>query len=214
MSDLITWAAIGARTSESQIHRELASGLNMPVGFKNSTSGNIQVAIDAAITAAHPHHYLSIDQEGCAAVIHTHGNPHCHIILRGSEQKTNYQASYVNQASDHLKKAALSPYLMIDCSHGNSKKNARSQVLVAEAIQHQLQLSSSPIKGIMIESNLHDGNQPLIPPLQYGQSITDECLGWTDTFALLKELAGTVKKNTFYLENITSTPWRLFKQLS
>lgn len=196
LSDLICWSAIGARTSESQLHRELASGLAMPVGFKNSTDGNIKIAIDAADTARYPHHFPSIDQNGAPAIIHTTGNDCCHIILRGSSHKPNYDAKYIHDAEKILKQTQLAPHLMIDCSHGNSMKNYQNQKMAAENIAQQIEQGSHVICGVMFESNLVAGSQQLIKhrSLTYGQSITDECLSWKETQPLLDSLALAVRK--------------------
>lgn len=191
LSDLISWAAIGARTSESQIHRELASGLSMPVGFKNNTDGNIKVAIDAIHTARHPHYFLSITPSGVPSVINTTGNPDSHIILRGANTHSNYGTESIKKAIEMLYKADLTPRLMIDCSHGNSMKNYLQQITVANSIANEIQSGSQSIFGIMLESNLVAGKQALVfnQPLTYGQSITDACLCWNDTLLLLQNLA-------------------------
>jgi len=195
LSDLITWSAIGARTSESQLHRELASGLPMPVGFKNNTDGNIQIAIDAVSTARNAHHFLSINQHGVASIQHTMGNPDCHIILRGGDDKPNYSAMHVNHAYETLKNNDLVPRLVVDCSHGNSSKDHFNQIIAAESVIEQISQKSNPICGVMIESNLIAGNQPLENKntLTYGQSITDQCIAWDDTFLLLDKLASAAR---------------------
>lgn len=195
LSDLITWSAIGARTSESQLHRELASGLAMPVGFKNNTDGNIQIAIDAVNTARNAHHFLSIDYNGVASVQQTNGNPDCHIILRGGDEKPNYSAIHVKHAQAALIQNNLVPRLVIDCSHGNSLKHHCNQIIAAKSVIEQIKESSSTICGVMIESNLIAGNQPLENKntLKYGQSITDQCIAWDDTHLLLEELALAVR---------------------
>lgn len=190
-SDLITWGGIGARTSQSQIHRELASSLPFPIGFKNSTDGNIQVAIDAVYTARHPHYFLSINSESCLQMIPTQGNPHTHVILRGSDTAPNYAPHHIHAVEDQLLQQGLLPYLMIDCSHGNSMKRYQHQAAVINALTTQIINGHSAIGGVMLESNLVSGKQPLknIERLQYGQSITDACLSWEETLPLLNKLA-------------------------
>lgn len=196
ISDLISWSAIGARTSESQIHRELASGLPMPVGFKNSTDGNIKIAIDAILATLNSHHYLSVNQNGNPAIFSTHGNKFTHIILRGSHSAPNYDKESIRLAEKMMKDANLRPNIMIDCSHGNSMKNYLNQKKVVNSITQQLRANSQSICGVMIESNLVAGNQVLEKkqPLKYGQSITDECISWTQTLPLLRELAEAVRE--------------------
>ena len=195
ISDSISWGAIGARTTESQVHRELASGLSCPVGFKNGTTGNIQIAIDAIGSAMNPHHFLSVTKQGQSAIFSTSGNKNCHIILRGGRQ-TNYDADTVNEVAAALEKSNLPPRMMIDCSHANSRKQPERQLLVGEAIAKQLQAGDDRIIGVMIESHLLAGRQDLIAgqQLTYGQSITDACLGWEDTEQLLADLAAAVGK--------------------
>ncbi len=194
--DLISWSAIGARTAESQLHRELASGLVTPVGFKNNTDGNVQIAIDAVNTARQPQHFIGVDERGVPSIINTNGNDCCHIILRGGDAEPNYSASHVLHAAENLKKAQLIPRLMVDCSHGNSRKQHQQQFTAAKSVIEQVQLGSSIICGVMIESNLIAGNQRLLKntKLTYGQSITDECISWNDTILLLEQLALAVRK--------------------
>lgn len=196
LSDLISWGSIGARTSESQIHRELASSLPMPVGFKNSTEGNIKIAVDAVEVARHSHHFSSMTSDGIPAVICTTGNPSCHIVLRGSHLATNYSAESIAAATDLLSQAGLPPYLMVDCSHGNSMKNYQNQSIAAECIANQINAGSRNIAGVMLESHLFSGNQAHIKnkKLTYGTSITDACLSWDETKPLLELLATAVKK--------------------
>jgi 3-deoxy-7-phosphoheptulonate synthase len=196
LSDLISWCAIGARTSESQLHRELASALAMPVGFKNSTDGNIQIAIDAVQVAAQSHHFLNINRYGIPTVMQTRGNQDCHIVLRGSNSNINYSEAHVKNAVSNLKNAKLNSRLMIDCSHGNSMKNYELQIAVAENVIQQLIQSRQEIFGIMLESHLTAGKQILNQKntLTYGQSITDGCMGWQETYSLLEKLAGCVKE--------------------
>jgi 3-deoxy-7-phosphoheptulonate synthase len=196
LSDLIAWCAIGARTVESQTHRELASGLPMPVGFKNNTDGNIKAAIDAVIVAQHSNQLLGITRKGVPSIIRTLGNPDCHIILRGSNTAPNYAAHYIEAAAALLRKAQLIPRVMIDCSHGNSMKDYQRQGIVIQALVEQLNNGSEFISGIMLESNLIAGKQALNAKqaLVYGQSITDGCLSWKDTLPLLEKIALAVRE--------------------
>lgn len=191
LSDLVSWCAVGARTVESQIHRELASGLSMPVGFKNNTDGNIKVAIDAVKVASYSHHFLSITKDGIPSIIRTQGNQNCHIILRGANNAPNYTESHINEAATILKNANLLPKIMIDCSHGNSMKEFQRQVNVVHDVAQQLNNGSPFICGVMLESNLISGKQDLNLKhnLVYGQSITDACIGWDDSVMLLETLA-------------------------
>ncbi len=193
VSDLISWGAIGARTTESQVHRELASGLSCPVGFKNGTSGDLQIAVDALRSAALPHHFLSVTKQGRSAIFSTSGNPDCHIIMRGGKQ-SNYDAASVKQCSEMLSKVEKQPNVMIDFSHANSAKQHERQLLVGESVAEQLRGGEESIIGIMIESHLVGGRQNLVPKekLVYGQSITDACLSWEDTEKLLALLAESV----------------------
>ena len=191
---LVSWGAIGARTTESQIHRELASGLAMPAGFKNGTDGNLQIAIDAVRAAAHPHHTLGITRHGTVGVLATPGNPDCHIILRGSQRGANYERACVAAAAEALGRAQLRPRLMVDCSHGNSGNDYRRQPFVAEEIARQIDEGSATILGVILESNLESGRQELAAGQRArpGQSITDGCLGWADTVPVLDRLAAAV----------------------
>ena len=193
VADLVGWGAIGARTTESQGHRELSSGLSCPVGFKNGTSGNVQIAVDAIVSARRSHHFLSVTKEGTSAIFATTGNEDCHIILRGGAH-TNYDAASIDEASERLKKAGLAAKIMIDTSHANSRKKFDRQPYVCRDICSQLQYGEDRIMGVMIESNLVEGNQKLIAgtDLVYGQSITDACLGWEQTAELLAELDAAV----------------------
>jgi 3-deoxy-7-phosphoheptulonate synthase len=195
LTDLIAWSVIGARTAESQLHRQIASGLPMPVGFKNSTDGNIDIAIDAIKTASHPHHYVGLSHDGHPAVIHTPGNPHGHIILRGGRACTNYAENDIANTARALQDAGLSSRLIVDCSHGNSKKNHLDQLPVANHLIEQLNAGASPISGVMLESHLQAGKQALQQPLTYGQSITDACLAWEDTLPMLEKFALAVRRN-------------------
>jgi 3-deoxy-7-phosphoheptulonate synthase len=191
IADLIAWGAIGARTTESQVHRELASGLSCPVGFKNGTDGSLQIAIDAVRAASRPHHFLSLTKEGRSAIFHTTGNEDCHVILRGGKQRPNYDAASVAEAAASLRKAGLGARLMVDCSHANSRKQPARQVEVARDVAAQVAAGSRDVFGVMIESHLMEGRQDVKPgcPLTYGQSITDACIGWDATVPALRELA-------------------------
>jgi 3-deoxy-7-phosphoheptulonate synthase len=191
IADLVTWGAIGARTTESQVHRELASGLSMPVGFKNGTDGNVQIAVDAIRAASHPHQFLSVTKQGLAAIVVTKGNDTCHVILRGGQRRTNYHAEDVLAAAKTLQRAGVPARIMVDCSHGNSGKDHNRQPVVARDVAAQVAEGSPYVFGLMIESHLVGGRQDVLPgqPLAYGQSITDACLAWDDTVPVLDELA-------------------------
>ena len=193
-ADLVSWGAIGARTTESQVHRELASGLSCPVGFKNGTDGGVQVAIDAIRTAKTPHHFLSVTKDGHSAIISTTGNEDCHVILRGGKTP-NYDSHGVQAACEKLVAAYLTPKLMIDCSHANSQKDYTQQINVAQNIASQLSAGDGRIMGVMLESHLNGGRQDHAPgcDLEYGKSITDACLGWDDTVKALNILAAAVQ---------------------
>lgn len=195
IADVVVWGAIGARTTESQVHRQLASGLSMPVGFKNGTDGNIQIALDAIEAAGEPHHFLSVTKDGVAAIVRTQGNKTCHVILRGGKTGPNFDADSVKAVVDQLNGRSLPPYVMIDCSHGNSLKDYRKQPIVAENIANQLATGSRGIAGVMIESHLVEGRQNAKPgdTLCYGQSITDACISWETTEAVLTQLAESVQ---------------------
>ncbi|HEX3776042.1 MAG TPA: 3-deoxy-7-phosphoheptulonate synthase [Polyangiaceae bacterium] len=195
MADLVAWGAIGARTTESQVHRELASGLSMPVGFKNGTSGNVQIAVDAVRSSAEPHRFLSVTKQGLAAIVATRGNKHCHVILRGGRSGPNYSEASVTEAADALGKANLRQAVMVDCSHANSQKDHKNQVKVAESLAAQISAGSTRVFGVMVESNLVEGRQDVTPgqPLTRGQSITDACLGFEQTRPLLELLASAVR---------------------
>jgi len=196
MADLVSWGAIGARTTESQVHRELVSGLSCPVGFKNGTSGNVQIAIEAVQSAAHPHTFLGHTKQGQSAIFVTNGNPDCHVILRGGRRTVNYDAASVDEACTMLKKCGLSPRVMIDCSHANSNKDHTRQSIVCRDVASQIAQGEERIAGVMLESNLVAGAQKFVPgkPLTYGQSITDACIDWPETLALLRELATAVRE--------------------
>ncbi len=200
-ADLISWGAIGARTTESQVHRELASGLSCPVGFKNGTDGNLKIAFDAIKAASQPHHFLSVTKGGHSAIVATNGNEDCHVILRGGA-KPNYDAESINASCQEAAEAALACRLMVDSSHGNSSKRWENQIPVTQAVAAQIAAGDARIFGAMIESNLIAGRQDLLPekPLVYGQSITDGCLGWDDTVALLERLSEAVRERRVAIE--------------
>ncbi len=196
VSDLISWGAIGARTTESQVHRELASGLSCPVGFKNATDGGIKIAIDAINAAMSPHHFLSLTKEGRSAIFSTRGNEDAHIILRGGNNRPNYDEVSVQQVAEGLEEAGLRPNIMIDFSHANCQKKYERQMLVAQDVAGQIRQGDTRIIGVMAESHLVEGRQDVEEgkPLVFGQSITDPCLGWDDSVKLLNELAGAVQR--------------------
>ena len=194
LADLVSWATIGARTTESQTHRQMASGLTMPVGFKNGTDGNVQVAIDAAVCARSPHRFLGMDAEGRAAVIRTRGNPDPHLVLRGGKHGPNFNQAAITQAQKQLREAGVSPRLLVDCSHGNSNKEHRNQSSALIDVVNQRMKGNKHIAGCMLESNLNPGNQRLegnSSRLKYGVSITDACIGWDET----EELLGWIHEN-------------------
>ena len=189
-ADLISWGAIGARTTESQVHRELASGLSCPVGFKNGTDGSVRIALDAVKAASQPHHFLSVTKGGHSAIVATSGNEDCHIILRGGKEP-NYERQHVEAACREAAQSAQACRLMIDCSHGNSRKNPDNQLLVARDIAEQLSDGETRVFGVMIESHLVAGREDQVPgkPITYGRSITDACIGWEATEEVLQTLA-------------------------
>jgi len=195
VADLMSWGAIGARTTESQVHRELASGLSCPVGFKNGTDGTIKVAIDAINAAGSPHCFLSVTKYGHSAIVETSGNADCHIILRGGKEP-NYSAHHVSAVKSGLEKAGLPQQVMIDFSHANSSKQYQKQMLVADDVSQQIIAGEQGIVGVMIESHLVEGNQNLESgeSLVYGKSVTDACIGWDDTDKVLRQLAAAVKQ--------------------
>ncbi len=195
MADLVAWGAIGARTTESQVHRELASGLSMPVGFKNGTGGNVQIAVDAVRSSAEPHRFLSVTKQGLAAIVATHGNKHCHVILRGGRSGPNFSPEAIAEATAALAKSNLRPAVMVDCSHANSQKDHKNQVKVAESLAAQIKSGTRSIFGVMIESNLVEGRQDVVAgtPLTHGQSITDACLAFDQTEPVLEMLAEAVR---------------------
>jgi 3-deoxy-7-phosphoheptulonate synthase len=194
LQDLVTWTAIGARTTESPTHRKLASGISSAVGFKNNVDGNLAVAVNAIRSASASNSFISMTEDGEVAAFRTQGNPHCHVILRGGKSP-NYDEASIANCEDELRKAALPENIMIDCSHGNSNKNFRNQALVLESVAEQIAHGNRSIFGIMLESNLLEGNQPIpddLEEIQYGVSVTDACVGWEDTERLLRKFAGTI----------------------
>ncbi|MDY0071414.1 MAG: 3-deoxy-7-phosphoheptulonate synthase AroG [Thauera sp.] len=195
IADLISWGAIGARTTESQVHRELASGLSCPVGFKNGTDGNVRIAVDAIKAAQSPHHFLSVTKAGHSAIVTTRGNEDCHVILRGGKEP-NYDAASVDAACQALAANGVSGKVMIDLSHANSRKQHKLQVEVAEDVARQLAAGEDRIIGVMVESHLVEGRQDLVPgkPLEYGKSITDACIGWDDGLHVMEALAEGVRQ--------------------
>jgi 3-deoxy-7-phosphoheptulonate synthase len=197
LASLVSWGAIGARTTESQVHRELVSGLSCPVGFKNGTSGDVQIAVQAVRSAAQPHTFLGHTKHGQSAIFVTKGNSDCHVILRGGRKTTNFDAASVSEACEMLKAAGLSPRVMIDCSHANSRKDFRNQPSVCRDVMQQLAAGERRIIGLMMESNLVEGSQELVDgkPLVRGLSITDACIGWDETRKLLAELAAVIRSS-------------------
>jgi 3-deoxy-7-phosphoheptulonate synthase len=195
IADLVAWGAIGARTTESQVHRELASGLSCPVGFKNGTDGNVKIAVDAVQAASHPHHFMAVTKDGRTAIAATAGNEDCHVILRGGKTP-NYDAASVDAACAAIGKAGLAPRVMIDASHANSGKRPENQPRVLADIAGQVEAGERRIVGVMVESHLQPGRQDLQPgqPLAYGQSITDGCIGWDDSVRVLERLAQAVRR--------------------
>jgi 3-deoxy-7-phosphoheptulonate synthase len=199
IADCVAWGAIGARTTESQVHRELASGVSCPIGFKNGTNGDIQIAVDAIISSKNPHHFLGVTKQGLAAIIETRGNSACHVILRGASSGPNYSAEHVQACADKLKAAKIKPSIMVDCSHGNSEKKHENQPKVAASIAQQLETDKeNQLIGVMIESNLVEGNQKIgdgdLSKLVYGKSVTDACVNVDTTYAMLDQLAAGVQK--------------------
>ena len=206
IADFVAWGAIGARTTESQVHRELASGLSCPVGFKNGTDGNVRIAAEAIRAAQQPHHFLSVTKGGHSAIVSTKGNEDCHIILRGGSKSTNFDAISVEAACQELAKNGLAQRLMIDASHANSQKRHENQLAVASNVAEQMEGGEMRIVGMMIESHLLGGRQDLVPgkPLTYGQSITDACLGWDDSVTLLDRLASGVRARRLKAANYSA----------
>lgn len=196
MQDLITWSAIGARTTESQTHREMASGLSTAVGFKNGTDGSLSVAINAIKSAENPHRFLGINNEGVVSIITTKGNPYSHVVLRGGDGKPNYDSVSVSLCEQELKKAGITPRIMVDCSHANSNKNHELQPLVVENIGNQILEGNQSICGVMIESHIHAGNQKItedLSELKYGVSVTDACIDWETTEICLRSLRQKIR---------------------
>jgi len=195
IADLVSWGAIGARTTESQVHRELASGLSVPVGFKNGTGGDVQIAIDAIAAAQRPHYFLSVTKQGLSAIVSTKGNRDCHVILRGSHDATNFDPTSLENLRQRLENAKLDCKIMVDASHGNSGKDYRRQPGVVTAVAEQVAGGARPVCGVMIESHLLEGRQTYEPgkPLVYGQSITDACVSWETTVPMLDLLAAAVR---------------------
>jgi 3-deoxy-7-phosphoheptulonate synthase len=193
IADLVAWGAIGARTTESQVHRELASGLSCPVGFKNGTDGNVKIAVDAVQAAAQPHHFLAVTKQGRSAIATTTGNSDCHVILRGG-RVPNYDAASIAATWNVMAAAGLSTCIMIDCSHGNSGKQPENQARVIESVAQQIEAGDARIGGVMLESHLVAGRQDLVAglPLVYGQSITDGCIDWESSVPILERLAAAV----------------------
>jgi len=198
LTDLLSMGAIGARTTESQLHRELASGLSFPVGFKNGTDGTLDVAIDAIGAVRHPHHFLSVTKPGVVSIVGTVGNDDCFVILRGGKRGTNYDAKSITEAKASLVEKGMRPRLMVDCSHGNSEKDHRNQPKVAKVLAEQIEAGETGIMGVMIESHINEGAQKAPTNgkegLKYGVSITDACIGWEDTEKVLEMLANAVAK--------------------
>ena len=196
MQDLISWSAIGARTTESQTHREMASGISSAVGFKNGTDGSLEVAVNALKSVASPHRFLGINKEGMVSVIHSSGNPWAHVVLRGGGGKPNYDYVSVRLAEEQLEKAGLAANIMVDCSHANSNKNHELQALVLDNITHQIADGNRSIIGLMVESNIHEGSQNIpadLSELKYGVSVTDKCLGWETTERCLRDMHERLK---------------------
>jgi len=199
-SDLVSWGAIGARTTESQIHRELASGLSCPIGFKNGTSGNVQVAVDAILSASNEHNFLGVTDQGIAAIVKTVGNPNCHIILRGGSDGPNFDAKSVALCKEKMAAKHIENGIMIDCSHGNSSKKHENQIKVIESVADQIAAGERQIAGVMVESNIKEGNQTLAigktdpVTLEYGKSVTDACVDLETTHTMLRILAEAVQK--------------------
>jgi len=196
IADLVVWGAIGARTSESQVHRELASGLSMPVGFKNNTEGIVQTAVDAVRSAREPHHFLSVTKQGLSAIVATRGNPNCHVILRGGKDGPNHDTYSISRTIELLRQTKLQACVMVDCSHANSGKDPAVQAVVADSVARQIEAGSRSIIGVMIESFLVGGRQEPADRdlLTFGQSVTDACLGWEDTLPIFERLARAARR--------------------
>ena len=200
ISDLVAWGAIGARTTESQLHRELVSGLSFPIGFKNGTGGSKRMAVDAITASQSPHCFLSVTTQGLAAIVETEGNRDCHIVLRGSDSGPNYDAQHIRETEAMMEKARLTASVMVDCSHGNSSKQHAQQALVVRSVCEQVAQGSASIMGVMVESNVHEGSQKLEcaagakERLKYGVSVTDACIGWEQTEDVLRDLSRAVQQ--------------------
>jgi 3-deoxy-7-phosphoheptulonate synthase len=207
IADLVAWAAIGARTTESQVHREMASGLSCPVGFKNGTDGNTRIAVDAVLSASQPHHFMAVTKQGRSAIAATTGNPDCHVILRGGKTP-NYDAASVDAAASMATRAGLPPALMIDASHANSGKIPENQPLVIEDVSRQIEAGDHRIIGMMVESNLLGGRQDRVSgePLLYGRSITDGCIDWDTSVAMLERLAQAVEQRRRRVRAVARAP--------
>ena len=196
IADVISWTAIGARTTESQTHREMASGLSMPIGFKNSTDGSLPAAMNAMLAASQPHHFLGINQSGLASIVTTTGNPDCHLVLRGGKGGPNFSADHVTQAAEEMAGLNLNPRMMVDCSHANANKDHNRQVTVLDDLAQQVEQGSNHILGVMIESHLKAGNQKIpkdLRDMEYGKSITDACVDFETTAKMLRKLAAAVE---------------------
>jgi len=196
IADVISWTAIGARTTESQTHREMASGLSMPIGFKNSTDGSLQAAMNAMLAASQPHHFLGINHSGLASIVTTTGNPDCHLVLRGGNGGPNFSADHVTRAAEEMASLKLNPRMMVDCSHANANKDHNRQVNVLDDVAQQVEQGSTHILGVMIESHLKAGNQKIpkdLRDMEYGKSITDACVDFETTAKMLRKLAAAVE---------------------
>jgi len=196
IADVISWTAIGARTTESQTHREMASGLSMPIGFKNSTDGSLQAAMNAMLAASQPHHFLGINHSGLASIVTTTGNPDCHLVLRGGKGGPNFSADHVTRAAEEMASLKLNPRMMVDCSHANANKDHNRQVNVLDDVAQQVEQGSTHILGVMIESHLKAGNQKIpkdLRDMEYGKSITDACVDFETTAKMLRKLAAAVE---------------------
>lgn len=208
-NDLISWGCIGARTAESQTHRQLASSLNLPISFKNGTNGNVDIAVNGIISASLPHTFLGTNEQGLISVIKTKGNPSCHVTLRGSYKKPNYDPESICKALSDLEKAKLPKRLLVDCSHGNSDRNPQKQCVVFQSIIHQIIEGNKNIKGMILESELHSGNQSIpadLSKLQYGVSVTDPCIDFQTTETLIRWASERLQKNETILNKAVLNP--------
>ena len=205
-SDLVSWGAIGARTTESQVHRELASGMSMPIGFKNGTGGTVQIAIDAVRAAAYPHRFLGVTEQGLAAIVSTRGNDECHVILRGGARGPNYDRESIAKVMEQLASSGVAQRVMIDASHGNSERDHRKQLDVVRDLAAQITAGQRGIVGVMVESFLVEGRQDISDKLVFGRSVTDACIGWDDTEAVVEMLAAAVRaRRSSQRERVAST---------